>query len=249
MKKLLSVTLVSAALLAMTFTACKKKDDDKTTPTYTCASCKTTPDAVAANDNASKGIYKGVIVGSSGTIKFDIMNNDTTIKAYMTIDGVSVTLTATVAWQSGQSFVSPFTGTMNGEPVSITFSVNGDGSSPTVTAMTIPGHPNASLTLSKETSTNLIKCFEGTYTNITTGEKGNFNLFMSSALKKWSARSKADGATNSGGIEGTIDGDKLNFTIGNEASGTATLSGDKIINGTFTSTKPENGTWEGNRTL
>ena len=250
MKKIISVSLLSAFLCVLTFTGCKKKEDKPTPASYTCAACTTTPDAVAANDNLSKGIYKGIIVGSSGTIKFDIMNNDTTIKAYMVIDGVSVTLTSTVRWASGVSYVSPFTGTLNGEAVSITFSVDGDGANPTVTAMNIPGHPNASLTLSKETSTNLIKCFEGSYKNVTTGEKGNFNLFLSVSLKKWSAKAKADGGTNAVTVEGTFDGTStLNFDDGKGTSGKSTLTGDNITDGTFKTDKGENGTWEGKRTL
>ncbi len=250
-KLLLSAVLLTTIFGVLTFTACKKEEKKATpsTPSYTCASCTTTPDAKAANDNISKGIYKGIIVGSSGTIKFDIMNNDSTIKAYMVIDGESVTLTASVAWKAGEAFVSPFQGTLKGEAVSITFSVGSDGGSPMVTAMSIPGHPNATLTLSKETSTNLIKCFEGTYKSTTTGETGTFDLFLSTSLKKWSAQVKVTGGTKSSEVDGTFDGTTLSFDDGKGASGSATLSGDNIINGTFKSTKPETGTWEAKRTL
>ncbi|MCW3122514.1 MAG: hypothetical protein JWQ38_2006 [Flavipsychrobacter sp.] len=252
MKKFLLSAVVAATIIgSLTLTGCKKEEKTTTTPTpsYACASCSTAPDAKAANDNISKGIYKGIIVGSSGTIKFDIMNNDTTIKAYMVIDGTSVTLTATVAWASGAAYVSPFTGTLNGEAVSITFSVGADGGTPTITAMNIPGHPNASLTISKETSTNLIKCFEGTYKNTTSGETGNFDLFLSTSLKKWSAKVKSTGGSKSIQVDGTFDGTKLSYDYGQGNNGSATLSGDNIINGVFTTDKPENGTWEAKRTL
>lgn len=253
-KLLLSAVLLTSIFGTLTFTGCKKEEKTTTpttpsTPSYTCTSCTTTPDAKAANDNISKGIYKGVIVGSSGTIKFDIMNNDSTIKAYMVIDGESVTLTASVAWKAGEAFVSPFQGTLKGEAVSITFSVGSDGESPTVTTMSIPGHPNASLTISKETSTNLIKCFEGTYKNTTSGETGNFDLFLSASLKKWSAQVKADGGSKPFNVPGTFDGTTLSYDLGSGNSGNATLSGDKIINGTFKSDKGETGTWEAKRTL
>ncbi len=250
-KALFSATLLATTALLLNLTACKKKDDstNNTTPTpsYACASCTTTPDAKAANDNISKGIYKGVIVGSSGTIKFDIMNGDTTIKAYMTIDGTSVTLTANVKWVSGSSYVSPFTGTMNGQTVTINFSVGADGSNPSVTSMDIPGHPNATLSIAKETSSNLIKCFEGTATNKTTGENVTFDLFLSTSLKKWSAT--VQDKSGNGKVDGTFDGTTLSFDDGKGATGSATLSGDNIINGTWKNTKPENGTWEAKRTL
>lgn len=249
-KLLLSSILLPVLATFFLLNGCKKKEEEKpvtpTTPTYTCASCTTAPEAIAANDNSSKGIYKGVIIGSSGTIKFDLANNDTTIKAYMTIDGTSVTLTASVRWSAGSSYVSSFTGTMNGSPVSITFSVNPDGTNPTVTGMNIPGHPNATLEVAKETSAGLLKCFEGTYANATTGKSGTFNLVLSTSLKKWYARSREDGQTDVSKVNGQFNDNKLTFD-GN-MSGGATLSGDNIIDGTFKSDK-ENGTWSGKRTL
>jgi hypothetical protein len=250
-KLLLSATLLTAVICVATVISCKKKSDTSTpaTPTYKCSACTTTPDAKPANDNISKGIYKGVVVGSSGTIKFDIMNSDTTIKAYMVIDSVNVTLTASVAWTSGSAYVSPFTGTMNGQPVSITFSIDINGGNPTVTSMNIPGHPNATLTVSKETSTNLIKCFEGTVTDITTGETGTFDLMLSTELKKWGAQVRVAGKTSSSSVSGTFDGTTLSFDDGKGSTGSATLSGDNIINGTWKNSKPENGTWSAKRTL
>ncbi len=252
MKKfLLSAVLCSVAFGYVVTMGCKKKEDEKpptTTTSYSCATCTTAPEAVAANDASSKGIYKGVIVGSSGTIKFDIGNTDSTIKAIMTIDGVTTTLTAAVKWTAGTAYVSDFTGVLNGNPVSITFAVDPTGGNPTVTAMNIPGHPNASLTISKETSTNLLKCFEGTAKNLTTGKNANFNLLLSVSLKKWSARVKEEGATSSSTVTGIFDNNNLSFDDGKGANGNATLSGDAIVNGTWKNTQ-ENGTWEAKRTM
>lgn len=249
-KLLLSSMLVPVVAMFFLLNGCKKKEDDKpttpTTPSYTCASCTTAPEAKAANDNTSKGIYKGIIIGSSGTIKFDLANGDSTIKAYMTIDGTSVTLTASVKWVSGSSYVSAFTGTMNGSPVSITFSVNPDGTNPTVTSSSIPGHANATLEIAKETSASLLKCYEGTYKSIAKGKSGTFNLLLSTSLKKWSARTREDGQTEAGKVTGTFDNNKFSFD-GNVTGG-ATLSGDNIVDGTF-KTDSDNGTWSGKRTL
>ena len=73
----------------MFLVSCTKSDSKKkTTVSYLCSTCKAAPDAVAANDNTSKGIYKGVVVGSTGTIQFDIDNAGSTITAVMIIDGV-----------------------------------------------------------------------------------------------------------------------------------------------------------------
>ncbi len=251
-KALLPGMLLFVVAMFLILNACKKKEDEKpttpTTPSYACATCITTPEAVAANDNSSKGIYKGVIIGSSGTIKFDIGNTDSTLKAYMVIDGVSVTLTATVKWVAGASYVSPFTGTMNGQDVSITFTVDANGGNPAVTTMSIPGHANAVLSISKETSANLVKCFEGTAKNAVTGKTSTFNLMLSVNLKKWQARVREEGTTGSFTVEGTFDNNTLSFDNGQGTSGNAALSGDNITGGTWKNTK-DNGTWEAKRTL
>src|SRR5882762_6264149 len=111
-----------ALIVAVPFSCSKSKDSNKA-PAYTCTTCKTTPDAVAANDASNKGIYKGIIIGSSGTIKFDLANSGTTLTATLTIDGVAATLTAAVTTQNGDTYVSAFTGTLGGQTVNITFSV------------------------------------------------------------------------------------------------------------------------------
>ena len=251
MKKLLfSVAVLSGAFGALTFGGCTKKSSAPAAATISCTACITTAEALPANDNSSKGTYKGVIVGSSGTIKFDIGNSDTTqIRAFMVIDGVKDTLTATVKWVAGVSYVSTFTGTLGGQAVSINFSVDANGGNPTVTSMNIPGHPNAQLTMSKETSDNLIECFEGSVTDITTGETGTFDMMLSTKLKKWSAQVRMSGKTSSSEVDGTISDNKLSFDDGHGSSGSATLSGDQIINGTWVNSNPEHGTWTAKRTL
>lgn len=240
--------LAAAAFSVLVSTSCKKSSSSAG---YKCSSCITTPDAVAAYDNSSKGIYKGTVVGSTGTIKFNIGNNDSTITATMVIDGTSVLLTATVAWVSGSAYVSPFTGTMNGSTVSITFSVGPDGTNPTVTSINIPGHPNAVLSITKETSSNLIMVFEGTYQETSGGsDKGTFDLFLSKTLKAWriSSSSSVD-PTNKSIIDGTYDdaSSTLNYSDGSGGVLKGTLVNDQI-NGTFNSPKTS-GTWTCKRTL
>jgi len=248
----MSKVFLAAAVLFMMFnTSCKKKSDSSP---VTCTSCVTTPDAKAAYDASSKGVYKGTVVGSSGTIKFDIGNNDSTITATMVIDGTTVVLTASVKWASGVAYVSSFTGTLNGSPVSITFSVGVDGTDPTVTAINIPGHPGAVLSVSKETSTNLIMVFEGTYTDVSGGsDKGTFDLFLSKGLKVWKVNYKSSVDSSMGEIPGTFDpsNNTLNFDDGHGTTIKGTLASDKIdgtYNGPATS-GTKSGTWTCKRTL
>ncbi|MEO7445609.1 MAG: hypothetical protein ABIT96_05400 [Ferruginibacter sp.] len=207
--------------------SCKK--DKTTNPSYTCTTCKQTPDALAANDGSSKGIYKGAVVGSTGTISFNVLNDGTTITARMVLDGIVVNLTSTLTWQAGQPYVAPFTGTLNGAAVSITFSVAANGGSPIVTSSSIPGHPGTQFTLVKETSNSLIEVFEGTY-HTTRPEDGTFNMLLSRSARVYGGQSRKSTSTSSTDFNGTLTTDnKLKDPNGNILG---TLNAD-AINGTF----------------
>lgn len=237
------IFLFSFIIITALLGSCKK--DGAKTDSYTCATCKTTPDALAANDASSKGVYKGVVVGSTGTIRFDVLNGNTNITATMVIDGTTVNLTSNIAWASGVSYVAPFTGTLNGSAVSITFNVDGNGGNPVVTSSNIPGHPGASFSLLKESSTSLIESFEGTYSS-TKPDKGTFNLLLSRALAKFGGISKKDGTTTSNDFDGIISSDNKLMIDGTDYIGT--LSSDKI-DGTFKDNNNFTVTVTGKRTL
>ena len=227
MKKIIPLFALTGLLF---FTACKKSDDTAA-PAYTCATCHTTPDALAANDASSKGIYKGVVIGSSGTLTINIANSGATITAIMVIDGITVNLTSAVAWVAGQPYVADFTGTMNGSAVVIHFSVGVNGNTPIATSTTIPGHTTASLNLIKETSTGLVECFEGTYYS-TKPEDGVLNFILSITLSNWYGFARQNGANTSGTAgSGAISNNKLiDPTQNNQSIGT--IDGDNL-NGNF----------------
>lgn len=240
-------TLIQSLFALMTLSilvSCKKKEDASS---YYCTSCKRTPEALAANDASNKGIYKGIVTASTGTIKFDIQNNGSTITAVMVIDGTTVNLTSSVAVVNGQPYVAPFTGTLNGQPVTINFSVGLSGQNPTVTSSSIPGHPNAVFSIIKETSTNLIECFEGTY-NTTRPETGIFNIVLSRTAGIWGGTSKAvTGATGGSSINGTVNANGTLFQ--NQGTQTiGTINGD-VLTGTFVDSNNRTVNIVGNRTL
>lgn len=214
---------------------------------YTCATCHDTPDALAANDASAKGIYKGTEVGSTGTLSINIQNGSNTITGVMVLDRVSVILSSSVAYVDGAAYVAPFTGVFNGSPISITFSVAIGGLTPLVTASNIPGHPNATFTLYKETSTSLIEVFEGTYAK-TGGETGVFNILLSRALNKWGgiALNNAQGS-NPSDIEGTINASNQLIVTENGVN-IGTISGDEI-HGSFVDGNSATITITGHRTL
>lgn len=240
MKKVLFGIIACTVVLA----SCKKSKNEKE-ESYICTTCSQTPEAKSANDNSSKGIYKGVIIGSSGTIKFDIANTSSnSITATMVIDGTTVTLTTTTAWNAGQLYVAPFKGTLNGQEVTITFSVGASGSGATITSATIPGHANAIFSIAKETSTALVRCFEGTY-ETSDNKKGTFNIIVSTLLKGWTGKAREDGS----GVAKDISGTFVNNTLIDASGATiAPLNGDEF-SGTFKDESNTTITVKGKRTL
>ena len=242
-KKRIALLIFPAFFIGILMTSCSK-DDGTPDASYTCTTCKTTPDALAANDASVKGMYKGIIIGSTGTISINIQNGSSTITATMVLDGVSVTLTSNVSLVDGQPYVAPFTGTFNGSPISMTFSVGLSGTSPTMISSSIPGHPNAVFELYKESSTSLIEGFEGSYA-VTGGEKGVFNMVLSRSLAKFGYIVREDGQTDTdsgsgtinsnnqlileGRVIGTISGDALNGSFKDDNNRTVTITGKRTL--------------------
>ena len=224
-KQFLMMAVVILGISIITF-SCSKSDSSSA---YTCTTCHTAPDALAVNDASAKGVYKGIEVGSSGTLSINIQNGSSTITGTLVLDGITAALTSSVTYTAGQAYVAPFTGTYNGSAVSITFSVGLSGGAPTVVTSSIPGHPGATFTLYKETSTSLIEAFEGTYSK--TGETGTLNILLSRGLNLWGgvALNNAAGSTASN-VDGTINAS--NQLIETNGTNVGTISGD-VINGTF----------------
>lgn len=239
-KKIKSVVLVAIAV----FTLSCSKDDDTNVSSYVCSTCVDTPDALAIHDNSVKGVYKGIVVGSSGTISINIQNGSSTITATMVLDGETAVLTSEVEVIDGQSYIAPFTGTFNGGEVSITFSVELGGSTPTIVTSSIPGHPNAVFQIFKETSTALIEAFEGTYSK--PGETGVFNIVLSSALGGFTGIAKSDQTNEINDVEGDYNAN--GELINEDGEVVANVTGD-VLYGTFIDGNNDQVTVNGNRTL
>jgi len=231
--------------------SCKKSTKQEEVP-YSCATCARTPEARAQHDNIATGIYKGTVVGSSGTVKFDLSNNGNTMTAFLTIDNVSTTLTANINYTPGQPLVGDFTGTWPGTPggpITVTFSVGATGGTPTVLSSSIPGHPNASFTIYKETSTSLIEAFEGSYDKPAAGgrEVGRFNILMARALTAFSGVAKRDGGTTVSTFRGSVTNNNWSVTSSSSSQVGGTVSVDNVT-GTIVD-QYGTGTLSGRRTL
>lgn len=223
--------LLFAALMML---SCSKNNDNDGN------SLAETPTAKAQYDNSNYGIYKGVFVGSSGVIIVDI-NNNSTISATLIVDGVTYNFTTTQTVQQGQPTTINFTSGAN----SFTFTVSANGTSPVITNLVINGHPSAAILVVKETSTSLVKCFEGNYSG---NETGIFNCVIYTNTIKGLSKSTAN---NIYVIDGTVTNGQINATGSGSTSGGATFVGavsGNSTSGTWTTGVGFGGTWSGTRT-
>lgn len=243
--KLFVALPLMAVLSAGAFTACSSDDSEKEGEAYVCDTCPQSPDALAVNDNSVKGVYKGIFIGSTGTVHINIQNGSNTITATLVIDGDTIVLTSNVEVVEGQTLVAPFTGMYNGSPVSVTLSIGSGGGNPTMVSSDIPGHPNAVFELYKETSTSMIEAFEGTYST-TNDQQGTFNIILSRSLGLWGGIARENGEAETSHVDGTVDADG---TI-TEENGTemGDIDGDQL-SGTFQDGNGATVTITGYRTL
>lgn len=221
------------ALAFLSISSCSKKGDNSGKETEK-------PSAKAQFDNSNYGIYKGVFVGSSGVIIINI-DNDNTITATLTIDGVTSNFSTTQTVQQNQETTVDFTNGNN----SFTFSVDENGANPSITNIIINGHPNAAMLVLKETSTAIVKCYEGTFTG---GDAGTFNAVISGSLVSGLALSNTYGDTYY--VTGTVSDNQINAS-GSASSGatfSGSISGDNISGNWNNSIADISGTWSGTRT-
>jgi len=173
--------LIAALLITSVFASCGKEGAPEPEPTesdYTCPTCTVAPEALPKNDTMSSGVYKGVLVGSSGTIAVYIHNEGTEKKAELKLDGKSTMLTTTSLdeWTPGEPIDKAlFTGMLKGEEVQLVFSVGAHGLD-AIADVTVPGHHDLTSFIYKESSNVAIKSFEGDYSG--DEGKGVFNLVV-----------------------------------------------------------------------
>lgn len=230
------------AIVAMfVFSGCDDDDSE-----YKCSSCANQPEALAVNDDSGKGIYKGVLIGSSGTIKFDIDNQgDGDYTAVITIGGDEFELTSSSSFGEG-GFEGCFVN--EAAEISICILISSDGSEWEITNIQIPLHEDVIMTLYKEFSDQLVEVFEGTYDG---DASGIFNMVIyrdEDDNGYWQAISRSDNEEPDGYYDGDIADDEI---LG--AGGEITISGeldDDTVKGAWQGIGTvENGTWKGKRTL
>lgn len=162
----MSKKFLTLMTVVVTLIACQKSSSD----TVTSNGLANTPETKSQYDNTAFGVYKGVIVGSTGIIKLVINNGDNLVKAYIYLDNVTRdTLTCTQLFTAGQAITNArFVGRIS----TMDFSVNANGSNASIVNISIVGHSGIAGQIVHETSTQQVYCYQGTYSG---SEQGVFD--------------------------------------------------------------------------
>lgn len=217
-KYALSATAILLVLIA--FWSCKKETTTTNNPTIK------TP--ITNYDKTSQGIYKGVFIGSSGTILIKIHDGDSLVTAYLNIDGIVDTLISSTTYISGQDITSM---TFTSAQSTMVFSVNADGSNPNIISIDIDGHDSVTGAIVKVLTTQQVYCYEGTYSG---DDIGTFNCvrFGDNVIGMGKSTNFPATGTRTGNAQ-IIDS---SFTVGSVSTGA-------IFNGTFINRDSCVGTW------
>lgn len=212
----------------------------------------TKPEAQAQNDNKSGGVYKGVIIGSSGVVRITLQGN--TVAAEVSIDGVTKLLqpqNLPAGWISGQAITNV---TFSGDGWSLVFTVSANGLNPQISSVSIPGHTKIAVYVVKENSETLVKAYEGTFSyGDRNSQAGTWNFVVGQKDSVFGiSRLPADSIhTLSGHVYQQFD----SLYIFSESYGRMDATG-KLKNNEYTGTWNKthgaavtNGTWKAKRTL
>jgi hypothetical protein len=227
MKVILKTILALVVVGALTF-SCSKDDSSDTSSQFT-----ETPTAIKKFDSSNFGTYKGVFVGSTGTIVINI-NEDNTKTAVLIIDGVEYTYTTIGNIINGQATSGLIF--KNGDS-SFEFNVGASGEEANITNIAIVGHPNAGIEIEKEKSDKIIKCYAG-FSDPNTNVANVFNFYTFDGKLVGIAHNDAGvpllviGTVSNNSFMGVVDTD--------EATIEGTIVGDNV-KGSYTNKAKETG--------
>lgn len=233
------ITTICILIMLTFFNSCKK---DKTYDTFS-----DVPLAKAAFDDSLRGVYKGVMLGSSGTIVIEVGNDGVDrLSAVCTIDGVKLFFDAVDlrinSITNGNIMTIKFRDSNSSSFAFVTKMLGDSFVSETVTDVNIVGHPGAKFIVAKEFSYSIIRCYEGSYVG---GDNGLINgitygnqieaLFISSNdPNKTKFEASGNVVNNNFSIGGTSTGTRFEgVSSGNKITGTWSNTNFNI-NGTFT---------------
>lgn len=225
-------------VFTITLSSCSK-DDNNSSPAPE-DSLSTSPEAKVEYDANNYGVYKGIFVGSSGTVYVNI-NNSGSVSARMVIDGIATAFTTSESVTMGQEISGL---TFSNGSSSFDFNVLADGENPSIDNINMSGHPNAAVQMFKEYSFAQIKCYLGTFIG---SQSGVFNI-ATTADGYALGLAAPTGDPNAIYLDGTIEnGTSLTGTF-EGGTFTGTINNNEM-SGSWQNSVPESGTWSGKRKL
>ncbi|MEI6079371.1 MAG: hypothetical protein WCQ53_01870 [bacterium] len=236
MKKLFSLLLTSTFIIAL----------------FGCGGTSSSPAPLAANDASYKGVYKGVLTGSTGHFWIDAYNTDATkILLTVTFTDVSLDNVQGTLTMDGSNYVYNFSSNgcvMAFEVTPVGVVVNSG------TSLVCSGHAGTiAVVADKATSTVDVSVWEGTETNsgVICSQSGIWNVIIKGSKVAGTHFVTASdcGATGlAGNIVGTLTGDTISCTAADgDVTATGTVNGSSM-SGNWTGLSLS-GTFEGSKTL
>lgn len=151
-------TILFSIALTIYLISCSKNNTPENKGNNNNTALPTKAETKPQYDNTNFGVYKGVIIGSTGIILFYINNEDNVVKCYLTIDNQKDTLTTAAKITLGQPIVNAlFTGRIS----SVTLNADANGNNAALSNIKISGHNNVGSYIIHENSTSQVTCFEG----------------------------------------------------------------------------------------
>lgn len=151
------------ALLGLMLFACEKFEKEKEVE----QGLPTSPETKPQYDNTNFGVYKGVIIGSSGWIVLKINNGDNIVRGYLEMDDQRDTLTTDSPIVLGEPISNVL---FKGRISSLKLSINAYAANAWITDIQINGHDKKMLGfIMHEKSNNQVFCYKGTFTGTAIG--------------------------------------------------------------------------------
>jgi hypothetical protein len=151
--------IASPILISIILISCSKGSEPMQPQTV--LTIENTPSAKSSDNRKSSGVYKGTLLGSSGTFKLIIDSEN--IYGLLEVDFETYILkTNDISSSDLGKQISNALFTDAANKVNVYFSVEADGSHPMV-SITIEGHSDVQAVVLKETSNQLVKVYEGYY--------------------------------------------------------------------------------------
>jgi hypothetical protein len=209
-----------------------------------CDTCVLVPEAQVVDDGQPTGVYKGILAaqGKSGTIKAVIATDLSGAMAEIRTGGLTYRstgfdLSMSAVQEAGVTY------TMTSMDFTLILTLGPDGE--VLSAGLILGGIGCTVSVEKETSTDLASGYEGTFWGTRTG---TFNMVIRGGRCSGVSMVDDGPAYN---YTGTVSGSGISINVPDGSGGASgTLSKDRMsASGTWRGGDEDSGNWKGRRTL